>query len=236
MGLVAFYPLAVADGMRPLMHAQVHLRIPLHYQTHGIDISHHNGTVDWQKATAYNQHFSSVKFCFLKATEGGDMVDETFQANWEELKSLHVKRGAYHYFKPHTDVRLQALNYILNVKFDKGDFVPVLDWEEEGYTQNTQELIGNVRQWLQMIEKHYGVKPIIYTNRIIYRKYIYNHFDDYPLWISHYNVAELDGYDLSNVYFWQYSMNGKVEGIQTPVDFNVFLKDKFDYERITFRQ
>ncbi len=234
--LLATYPSSVTDGMRSIAGDEVNLRIPFHYKTHGIDLSHHNGEVNWEKISSHSDHLSSVKFCFIKATEGTDLIDPKFAEHWESLKKHKIKRGAYHFFNPSSDPRLQALNYILSVKLEDEDFYPVLDWEVVGNGRDRRNIESNVKIWLDVIEKHYGVKPIIYTNRFIYRDYITKSFSEYPLWISQYEVPSLEGYDMSNVFFWQYSMKGKMEGIETNVDFNVFMKDDFQIEKVTLRQ
>ncbi|MGR3809702.1 glycoside hydrolase family 25 protein [Jiulongibacter sp. NS-SX5] len=233
---IATYPSSVTDGMLAANIDSPNLRIPLRYNTHGVDISHHNGDINWDKVIAHSNHHSSVKFCFIKATEGTDLIDKRFSKNWEELHSRKIRKGAYHFYSPQADPRLQALNYILNVKLTKGDFVPVLDWEVLGRGRARRDIVKNVTEWLEIIEKHYGVKPIIYTNRYIYQTYIKEHFEDYPLWISQYFVPEPVGFDMSQVYFWQYSTLGNIEGIESNVDFNVFLKDDFEFERVTLRQ
>jgi lysozyme len=230
------YPSSVTDGMLRTSAGKPNLRIPLQNQIHGIDLSHHNGDIDWHKVTAHNRQHTAVKFCFLKATEGTDLIDKRFEANWKALKSKEIKRGAYHFFRPESDPKLQALNYILTVRPDKGDLVPVLDWEVLGRGAAKRNIVRNVGLWLEIIEKHYGVKPIIYTNRYIYDAYVKKYFKEYPLWISQYNVTEPFGFDSDKVYFWQYSTVGQVSGIESNVDFNVFLKDDFEFERVTFRQ
>ncbi|WP_341225534.1 GH25 family lysozyme [uncultured Arcticibacterium sp.] len=234
--LLVWYPSSVIDGMRNSdQQEEVKVRIPLKYKTHGIDVSHHNGDIDWDKVSSYNKHRSSVRFCFVKATEGIDFVDKRFQDNWFALGEKDIRRGAYHFFNPQTDPRLQALNFILNVDLEKGDLAPVLDWETLGYGRNRRQIVQNVGRWLEIIEKHYGIKPIIYTNKHIYLRYVRDNFPDYPLWISQYEVPQLEGYDLSKVYFWQHSMKGKLEGIESSVDFNVFMRDDFEIERLTLR-
>ena len=238
LGAVALflaYPSSMIDGMRNNETEPV-VRIPMKYNTHGIDISHHNGRIDWEEVMSKDLENPRVKFCFLKATEGTDLIDEEFSTHWSDLSKHQVKRGAYHFFNPSTDPRLQALNFILNVKLNKGDFAPVLDWETLGPVSHRKDLVQNVQIWLDIIEKHYGIKPIIYTNKPIYQKYIKEFFPNYPLWISHYNVPELEGYEMDNIFFWQYSMEGKLPGIASDVDFNVFIRDDFEIERITLRQ
>jgi lysozyme len=234
--LLVSFPSSVIDGMRNLEENRINLRLPVKYNTHGIDISHHNGVIDWEKVNSFNEHPAAVNFCFAKATEGSDLVDPEFERNWLEMRQKGIRRGAYHFFNLKSDPRLQALNYILNVKLSKGDLAPVLDWETTTRGKSKKAIIKNAKIWLDIVEKHYGIKPIIYTNKHIYNDYIKEHFADYPLWISHYEVPELVGYDLSKVYFWQHSMKGQVEGIESLVDFNVFIRDDYEIERITLRQ
>jgi len=234
--LLVSFPSSVIDGMRNLEENEVNLRIPLKHNTHGIDISHHNGIIDWEKVNSFKEHHSAIKFCFAKATEGTDLIDPEFERNWAQMGQKGIRRGAYHFFNLNSDPRLQALNYILNVKLIAGDLAPVLDWETITSGKRKKTIIKNVKIWLDIVEKHYGIKPIIYTNKHIYQDYIKEHFTDYPLWISHYEVPELVGYDLSQVYFWQHSMKGQVEGIESLVDFNVFIRDDFEIERITLPQ
>ncbi|MFT5885032.1 MAG: lysozyme [Arcticibacterium sp.] len=233
--LLVSYPSSVIDGMRKPQTEEVKVKMPMRHSTHGIDISHYNGEINWEKVTSFKEHHSAVRFCFVKATEGTDLVDHRFQENWEALEETNIKRGAYHFFNPATNPRLQALNYILSVDLHDGDFAPVLDWEVLGRGRNRRNIAANVKIWLEVIEQHYGIKPIIYTNKHIYRDYIKQHFAEYPLWISHYEVPELQGYDLDQVYFWQHSMTGKLEGIETLVDFNVFIREDSEIERLIVR-
>ncbi|MGK0139822.1 MAG: lysozyme [Algoriphagus sp.] len=234
--LLVAYPSSVTDGMRKPQKEKVEVKMPKQSRPHGIDISHYNGEINWEKVTSFKEHQSAISFCFVKATEGADLVDHRFLKNWEALKETTIKRGAYHFFNPSTNPRLQALNYILNVNLHDGDFAPVLDWEVLGRGRNKMNIVSNVKTWLDVIEQYYGIKPIIYTNKHIYRDYIKQHFAEYPLWISHYDVPELTGYDLGQVYFWQHSMTGKLEGIETLVDFNVFIREDSEIERLIVRQ
>ncbi len=234
--LILLYPVAVIDGQRWTFVEEVGVRLPLKYKTHGIDISHHNGKVNWEKVSSFSEHHSAVRFCFLKATEGTDLIDQEFDYNWNKLGETNILRGAYHYFNPTSDPRLQALNFILNVNLEEGDIVPVLDFEDNAKTNaGRKKLAENVKVWLDTIEKHYGVKPIIYTNKYIYNTYVKEYFKGYPLWISQYEAKELEGYEMDDVYFWQHTMHGRVEGISSAVDFNAFVGDDYDIEKLLIR-
>src|SRR4051812_44035850 len=65
---------------------------PEDFTVHGVDVSKYQGEIDWQAAKA-----SGVRFAWIKATEGGDHMDEKFYQNWQNAKAAGVPRGAYHF-------------------------------------------------------------------------------------------------------------------------------------------
>ena len=81
-----------------------------------------------------------------------------------------------------------------------------------------------LKLWLNMIETHYGVKPIIYTYVDFYERYLGKDFDNYPLWIAHY-VKRRQPRINREWLFWQFNENGTVNGIRRHTDFNVFNGD-----------
>lgn len=227
-GLLVMYPIFVSDGQSWKFIKKYETLIPLNYKIHGIDVSRHNGNINWEKISQKKTENSIIQFIFIKATEGSDLVDQSFEHNWRNAKKFGFLRGAYHFFIPYSDPRLQALNFILNAKHQKGDFVPVLDFEQNGRTESEREnMVKNVRIWLDIVEKHLGKKPIIYTNRPIYKDYIKGNLEEYPLWITDFNAKDLNGFDSANVILWQHSNTGRLEGINEDVDFNVFLGTPF---------
>jgi len=199
------------------------ISMPLTYQMHGIDVSHHNGTIDWQrvKKMRFSKEDLRIKFCFLKATEGMTHSDKQFERNWDQLGKLGIKRGAYHFFIPWREPKGQAMNFINSVKLKKGDFAPVLDIEQNSLKSDNQ-IVSEIETWLDIVQKYYGVKPIIYTNPNFYKKFIKGNFDDYPLWIADYSKETLKGYGVS-LWFWQHNQKGWCEGVKGTVDYNVFL-------------
>jgi lysozyme len=222
--LLVMYPNFVSDGQSWKFVKKYNTSIPLNYSLHGIDISRHNGVINWEEVATSEKESSLINFIFIKATEGTDLVDPSFGLNWNSAKEYQFYRGAYHFFVPYSDARLQALNFILNFKYQKGDLVPVLDFEIDAKSNNQRKkMIENVKTWLEIVEQHVGKKPIIYTNRSLYFKYVKNNFNDYPLWISDFKAPDLQGFDNSNVILWQHSDSGKINGIKENVDFNVFL-------------
>jgi lysozyme len=199
------------------------------FEVHGIDVSHYQGRIDWEKVSNQDIHFA-----FVKATEGGDYQDSIFCDNWDIMAQNGIKRGAYHFFRPNSPVDLQISNFIDNVSLETGDLPPVLDIETYDGASKIQ-IITAMRKWLYEIEINYDVKPIIYTNIKFFNKNLAGHFKDYPLWIARYNSREPRLADSRDWDFWQYGNKGKIEGINGHVDFNVFSGNMIDLDSICFK-
>jgi len=204
--------------------------IPCDYDVHGIDISHYQEEINWQELYKNKDTEFPLKFIFMKATEGGDLADGNFRQNFDSAKSYGFIRGAYHFFIPSSDARRQAEFYIRNVKLNPGDLAPVLDVETKG--KNVEELQRGVKTWLDIVEAHYGVKPILYTSYKFKESYLNAPaFDAYPYWIAHYYV---DSVRYSGHWeFWQHTDIGEVPGIEGEVDLNVFNGKLEDLSKFT---
>lgn len=195
--------------------------LPCSYEVHGIDISHYQGKIDWETLSRNRNTEFPLCFIFLKATEGGDHGDDTFARNFDEARKYGFIRGAYHYFIPKTDADKQADFFIRTVQLEKGDLPPVLDVETIGKKQSPQELKRAVKTWLDKVESHYGVKPILYTSYKFKERYLNDSlFNAYPYWIAHYYVDSVR-YD-GKWHFWQHTDVGAVPGIEKEVDLDVF--------------
>lgn len=234
--LITLYPVYVSDSQRWTYIESFGIKLPLRYTIHGIDVSHHNNKIDWHRVKNSIEDKVDISFCFIKATEGEDLKDQDFGNNWREAKKTGLIRGAYHFYVPRANPVEQAQNFIESVELEEGDFVPVLDFEIQGTSKKVRSnLLENVKTFINIIENHYGVKPIIYTNGHIYREYIKGNFDKYPLWISNYESQKLEGYNKARLMMWQHSATGKVDGIQGDVDFNVFVASKSHLDDICIK-
>lgn len=196
------------------------IRLPRGFNLHGIDVSRYQEDIDWERVAKMNVDSIQITFAFIKATEGATYADPWFVNNWKNSKKYGIIRGAYHYYKPSSSSTIQAKNFLNMVTFEKGDLPPVLDVEETGEIPNNR-LVKGLRNWIAIVRKETGLKPIIYTNIDFYRLNLQDEFfDDYPIWIAHYYKPKLLFEDVWS--FWQHSDLGKVDGIQGRVDFNVF--------------
>lgn len=207
------------------------IKVPKRFEMHGIDVSHHNGKIDWKKVSDVNENDIKISFAFIKATEGTSITDADFKRNWQEAKENGIKRGAYHYYIPWRDPESQIAIFKKNVRLLEGDFAPVLDIEENSLRPDSK-IIKDIGTWLKLAESHFGVKPIIYTNQSYFNKFIKGNYENYPLWIADYTKQNLTLYDEDKLHFWQYSKKGKLEGIKGNVDFNSYLKAESEHEQL----
>jgi lysozyme len=185
----------------------------------GIDVSEYQGRIDWRKVeNIFDEH--NIEFTFIRATAGQDKVDKYFERNWEKASKQGFVLGAYHYYRPNENSKKQADNFINTVKLKEGDFPPILDIEKLSSTQSIESLKKGLKNWINMVEKHYGIKPVIYSGAAFYQKYLYPDFKEYPLWVANYNRVKKP--TSAKWLFWQYSARGRVNGVRGRVDINVF--------------
>ena len=206
------------------------IAIPEQYSIHGIDVSKYQSTIAWEEVKAMKVKNIQLGFSFIKATEGIGNTDPYFKRNWKKTKDNGITRGAYHFFIGSKDGRMQAENFIDKVELEAGDMPPVLDAEQLNGASASQLRI-EIKKWLDIVENHYHVKPIIYTNVDFYNKNLGSEFDSYPLWVAHYYQAEQPRINRGWI-FWQHSDIGRVNGIVSKVDFNVFNGDSTEFKHL----
>ncbi|MBN2497965.1 MAG: hypothetical protein JXR96_25450 [Deltaproteobacteria bacterium] len=177
----------------------------------GIDVSHHQGTIDWDRVAA-----DGVKFAFIRVSDSLAREDEQFDRNWPQARSHGIIRGAYQYFRPTYDARDQA-DLLLDKmgSLQDGDLPPVIDVEVGG-----DGLVSKVRTWLDRVESATGVKPLIYTGPAFWRGNgsASSDFRAYPLWIANWDTNCPDVPEpWTGWRFWQYSCEGSLGGL-SPLD------------------
>lgn len=207
--------------------------IPHPYSIHGIDVSKYQENISWESVKAMEVGPIRLQFAFIKATEGIGNVDRHFKRNWKKSREAGITRGAYHFFLATKDGKMQAQNFIKRVDLEPGDLPPVLDVEQT-YGVANAVIKREVKEWLQVVEGYYKVKPILYTNVDFYNRQLGADFDDYPLWIAHYlqpNKPRIE----RDWAFWQHSETGRVNGIFSKVDFNVFNGDSTDFVELLYK-
>ncbi|CAL1521058.1 Lysozyme M1 [Chitinophaga sp. MM2321] len=204
--------------------------MPVNYDIHGIDVSKFQKEINWHAVKQMQVENIRISFAFIKATEGITRQDAAFKQNWDRAGKAGLVRGAYHFFYATRDPIKQAINFQNVVALQSGDLPPVLDIETSN-NQPAAVIRSTAKIWLEEMEKVYKVKPIIYTNIHFYETYLGSEFDDYPLWIAHYYQKERPASKRAWL-FWQHSDIGRVNGIKTSVDFNVFKGDSSDLVKL----
>ena len=206
------------------------INMPTNYAIHGIDVSKYQKTIGWRLLKEMEIDGIKVEFVFMKATEGLSSVDRQFSRNWAMAEKHEVTRGAYHFFVPGKSGKAQAENFIKTVRLKKGDLPPVLDVEQT-FGVKKDVLQKQVAEWIEVVEKKYGVPPIIYTNASFYETLLAGRFEEYPLWVAHY--LQKDRPRINRKWqFWQHSETGRVNGIDAFVDFNVFNGNSIEFENL----
>lgn len=211
-------------------YAEFGIDVPINYSIHGIDVSKYQDVINWESVKDMKVDNVQIGFTFIKATEGLGNEDAFFERNWKKAKKAGLVRGAYHFFLATKSGKIQAENFINSVTLEEGDLPPVLDIEQT-YGVPGDKLRERVKEWLETIQNYYNVSPLIYTNVDFYRQYLKDDFDKYPLWVAHYLQKERP-----RIYrdwsFWQHSEGGRVNGIVTKVDFNVFNGDSVEFRKL----
>ena len=196
--------------------------------TIGVDVSSYQANIDMNKLKEQN-----IEFIYIKATEGSKSQDDKFSENWKNAKNTELLSGAYHFFSYDSVGITQAENFIKTVGTDiKGRLLPVVDVEYYGDKEENppdkEDVIRELKVFLEMIEKEYGVKPLIYTRTDIYDKYLKGEFDEYKKWISSFYTPLSWNYK-DDWYIWQYLNRGELEGYtggEKYIDLNILNKDK----------
>ena len=196
----------------------------------GIDVSEFQGIIEWEGAKILEEKYP-VQFVFIRATAGNNKVDKRFENNWQAARDNKIMRGAYHYYRPNENSIEQANLFIKTVKLKKGDLPPVLDIEKLPENQSIDNLKKGLKRWLNKVEEHYQVRPIIYTGERYYDDFLKEEFGEYLFWIANYNFyrekIEKDWL------FWQFTEKATLPGIKHQVDVNIYNGDLEQLQFIT---
>lgn len=190
----------------------------------GLDVSQYQGNINWKKVATQKKH--PIQFVVVRATMGADRRDKQFEKNFFQAKKNGFLVGSYHYYDPNENSTLQAKNFLDNVRLQTGDLIPVLDIEEESEIQSMEDLKKGIKNWLDIIEEKYGVKPIIYTGFSFWNDYLKKDFAEYPLWVAAYSQDKRNHSHVKNAEIHQFSDKIKVPGImENTVDGNDIKKE-----------
>lgn len=194
----------------------------------GIDVSYHQGAIDWQQVRA-----AGTSFAFIRASAGTLTADSMYAANRSGASAAGLRVGAYHFGNPDgaaNDAANEAAWFLRNASVASGDLVPVLDLEASNGL-GSAALISWAQTWLQQVEAATGARPVIYTNASFWQSSMANTDwfarNGYRLWIASWTVASqptmpAGGWAGTGWTFWQHSSTASVPGVTGGVDADRF--------------
>lgn len=195
------------------------------YPVRGIDVSHHQGPIDWKRVAA-----DDVAFAIMKATEGGDHLDTLFAGNLPSALEAGLAVGAYHFFTFCRPGIEQAQNFIAAVPRDPRLLPPAVDIEFHGNCPerpSPEKLRAELMAFLAPVEAHFGKPAVIYLPDEAGDRYGAV-MPDRAHWVR--SLTRFP--DRSDWIYWQYSDTGRVDGIEGDVDLNVFWGDREAFQTL----
>jgi lysozyme len=196
---------------------------PQRYPVHGIDVARFQTQIDWPTVRA-----NGVSFAFIKATEGGDLVDPMFKDHWRDARRAGVPRGAYHFYYHCRPAAEQARWFFRHVPKERGMLPPVLDmeWTPFSPTCTTRRPASEIRadagKLIGMFAAHYGTRPILYTTVDFFRDNELWRVSGTDFWLRSVTAHPAERYPGHDWTFWQYSGTATIPGVQGQVDANAF--------------
>ncbi|MEO0390070.1 MAG: GH25 family lysozyme [Pseudomonadota bacterium] len=206
-------------------------RQPTSYPVQGMDAARFQTSVDWARAKAVG-----IEFVFLKATEGGDLADPKFRDHWRGAGRAGIRRGAYHFYYFCTAPEVQAAFFISTVRKTPGMLPPVLDMEWNPFSPTCQRrpdaatVRAEMTRWLNLVEAHYGQRPIIYTTPGFYEDAELGRLRGYEFWLRTTAKTPREAYPGQAWRFWQYTATGTLPNTPGAVDINAFNGSRADWE------
>ena len=176
----------------------------------GVDISHHQHQIQWKDVP-------KVQFLYIKATEGSTWRDCYYLLNLKGAQRRHIPVGTYHFFRMTSGAHDQFANFSSYVPQELQDLIPMVDVETlDGFS--VEEVRDSLQVFLNLVEKQYGSKPMLYSSMSLANRLLADQFNDYPLYIGFYGKTQPQLQHRSSFTIWQYSEKGRLPGIRKHVD------------------
>ena len=190
----------------------------------GIDVSFYQGVIDWEAVAADGIEFAMIR-CGYRGSETGEMVvDEQFENNIQGALDAGLDVGVY-FFSQSTGAieAAEEANFVLNLIDGYNITMPVaFDWEPlEGSRAediDRSELTASAVVFCEMV-KDAGYTPCVYLYRYTgYYEYMMERLADYELWVG--ALGTWPDFYYEHL-LWQFSMTGRVNGIDADVDLDM---------------
>lgn len=191
----------------------------------GIDVSHHQGDIDWPAVKAAGVEFAIIRLGYRGYKDGKLHIDEQVVQNLSGARAAGLKIGAY-FFSQATSVAEaeEEARFALEILGKTPlDYPMVFDWEYINETARTAKVDGDtlmacVRAFCHTVEQA-GLEPMVYFNQDLARTKLDLDSLDCPFWLAMYADGLKYPYD---VRFWQYTDSGTIPGIEGNVDFDLY--------------
>ncbi len=184
-------------------------------ERYGIDVSHHQGPIDWGRVAG-----DGISFAYIKASEGGDHVDGRFAENWAAAEAAGIERGAYHFFTLCTPGATQAQHFLSVVPDDPSALPPAVDLELAGNCgarPDPATVERELRAFLAMVEEATGKTAVLYIGDDFESVYAFREALERPLWIPRFLLRPGD----AEWRIWQASAFAEVDGVDGSVDLDI---------------
>ena len=184
-------------------------------ERYGVDVSSHQGEIDWDAVSS-----DDVEFAYIKATEGGDFIDDWFDRNWVDAQNAGLEVGAYHFFTLCRPGAEQAQNYLNVVPLAEADLAPALDLEFPGNCSKRppiEQVQQDVAAWIEKVEEAAGRDVLLYVEKPFDDQYHITSMFEQRTW--HRKILRRPDGDRWDV--WQFSFFADVDGIDGGVDLNI---------------
>lgn len=196
------------------------------YPIRGIDVSHHNGTIDWNAVAQQD-----IRFAYIKATEGTSFTDRKFITNARLARQAGIKVGAYHFFRFDKDGKRQADFFVKTFRKVHTDLPPVIDVEKHGNDTDVpqKDVITRLKQMVERLQQ-YGYKPVIYSNQHGYSAYYQSSLKHIDLWLA--SITDPNIIRKSHKHtIQQYNQWGYLKGIKGHVDLDCFIGSETEWNQ-----
>lgn len=193
----------------------------------GIDVSDHQGWIDWQQVADSGVTFAFVRIGYRGYSEGGLFSDEYAHYNLTAARDAGLAVGAYFYSQATTvqEAREEARWCVDKLRDYTIDLPVVYDWEYVSQEARTGQMDGQTltdcaEAFCQSVEEA-GYEAMVYFNLHLAQDYYdLTRLTDYSFWLAMYTGVM----DYPNrVDYWQYTDQGTLPGIDTTVDIDLRL-------------
>jgi lysozyme len=200
-----------------------HWRPPLREgEMYGVDVSAHQGHIEWERVAG-----DEIEFAYIKASEGGDHVDDQFRTNWEGAGAAGIDRGAYHFFTLCRPGPTQAHHFLNVAPPDSSALPPAVDLELAGNCSvrpPQSNVETELSAFIDLVEEAWGRPVVLYIGDDWEGIYPTRERLDRPLWHRRFLLRpNVEGWVI-----WQLHGYGRVEGIDGGVDLNVMRHGRSD--------